>query len=50
MKLRNKNKQKTFTEPKGEPSSSTERSQRYQESIYKRKDAHELHEAKDRAR
>ena len=50
MKLRNKNKQKTFTEPRGEPSSSTERSQRYQESIYKRKDAHELYEAKDRAR
>ena len=29
MKLRNKNKQKPTTEPKGEPSSSTERSQGY---------------------
>ena len=29
MKLRNKNKQKPTTEPKGDPSSSTERSRRY---------------------
>ena len=29
MKLRNKNKQKPITEPKGEPSSSTKRSSRY---------------------
>ena len=29
MKPSNKNKQKPTTEPKGEPSSSTERSQRY---------------------
>ena len=50
MKLRNKNKQESTAEPKGGASTSTERSRRYRESIYKRKDAHELYKAKDRAR
>ena len=50
MKVRNKNKQKTTTTPKGELSSSTERSRRCRESFCKRKDAHELHKAKDRTR
>ena len=50
MKLRNKNNQESTAEPKGGPSTSTERSRRYRESIYKRKDAHKLYKAKDRAR
>ena len=50
MKVKNKNKQKTTTTPKRELSSSTERSRRYRESFCKRKDAHELHKAKDKTR
>ena len=49
-KLKNNNNQKPNTETKGVPSSSTERFQRYQESIYNRKDAHELNNAKDIAK
>ena len=50
MKLIYKNKQKPTTEPKGKPSSSTERSQRHQEWIYKRKDTHEFYKTKVIAR
>ena len=46
MKLRNENKQESTAEPKGGPSTSTERSWRHRESIYKRKDAHEQYKAK----
>ena len=50
MKLRNKNKQESTAEPKRGPSTCTERSRRYRESIYKGKDSHKLYKAKDRAR